>query len=320
MPNNRIVPIGIALFIVPGTRLAWAGFSTVINVPPDPAPAFVSSNTQLNVGIAGTIADNFEAGAPDAENRDIEININGGIVGTGFNVNAGSVANILAGKVGAPDYRGPGFPEPTRIHAGGVLNVYGGDTGPLQTQGGGTLNILGGRVGILSHSSPGANVVFSGGTVGWRFGIGENGALTVLGDEFRINGEPVSGLVRVGDSREIEYDSSSVYTGVLADGTPFALARDDGDYIDGAFILQKSTVAPVGEHLIDASMDAVPYGIRNGQVLNVANGAEVGDSFNAGRNSTLNVGEGGTVGTNMEAIGAEINLDGGQIMGRAGGI
>ena len=49
--------------------------------------------------------------------------------------------------------------------------------------------------------------------------------MSIIGDEFRIDGQTIANLETVGDSIQIVVDVKSALTGVLADGTPFAFAR-----------------------------------------------------------------------------------------------
>jgi hypothetical protein len=66
-----------------------------------------------------------------------------------------------------------------------------------------------------------------------------------------------------------------------------------------------------GEFL--ASTNLPPLGIRAGQTLIVDSSAVVGDNYISAPGSTLEVQTGGTVGTNFEAVGAAIDIDGGSI-------
>ena len=62
-----------------------------------------------------------------------------------------------------------------------------------------------------------------------------------------------------------------------------------------------------------ASTDPVPLGIRQGQTLIVDAARVVRNSFNAGMGSTVIVQRRGTVGDNLEAVGAEVTITGGSV-------
>ena len=77
---------------------ARGDFTTIINVPPDAAPASIGSGTQLNVTTGGALPDGFQAGSPDGASTMVEVNMNGGEFGELFHAYAGSVVNISASK------------------------------------------------------------------------------------------------------------------------------------------------------------------------------------------------------------------------------
>lgn len=92
-------------------------FTTVINLPPDPLPDFIASDTQVNISAGGTLPDDYIAGAADGSTSNVEVNVDGGALGEGITIPYGSTLNMQDGKTG-------GF-----LVIGGELNLYGGFVG-----------------------------------------------------------------------------------------------------------------------------------------------------------------------------------------------
>jgi len=110
-------------------------FITILNIPPDPAPRAISSDTQLNLYAGGVIRYNFLAGTPLSTN--IEVNISGGTVGSMFGAYSGSTVNISGGSVGNYLY----------ANDGSTVNISGGTVGSdFNAYDGSTVNISGGSV------------------------------------------------------------------------------------------------------------------------------------------------------------------------------
>jgi hypothetical protein len=232
------------------------------------------------------------------------------------------------------------------------LNVFGGDAGFVTVYSTATINVHNGLVSTIRQSVSTANEVLvnmSGGIVSGnlqgRTGFEVNltggrtnnlraeagSAFNIFGTDFKLNGAPVAGLVQQGDSLPFNVPVDSLLTGVLADGTPFSIstfpfqpdlspAVSPIDRIfDGSLTLTMSAPPPPPSPLIiNAPGDPVPWGIRNGQVLNL--GAGVGDfsefgRFEAGEGSILNVVGGRRVG-GVDAVGATVNVSDGQIEGQ----
>ncbi len=176
-------------------------FTTVINIPSDPAPANIGSDTQLNLfeggslpnGFAlagtlhglnsnievnvegGTTGNNVLLGVPEGfgTNSDIVLNINSGTVGTGLTVNAGGVVNINGGTVG--DF--------LEVVAGGTVNLNaGGVLGDRVTPfNGSTFNINGGSIGEFFEPRNNTAVNISGGTIGEGFSLGFDTRVSISG-------------------------------------------------------------------------------------------------------------------------------------------
>ena len=283
---------------------SYAQFTTIINVPPDPAPASVGANTQLNLFEGGALPARFTAGSSGATSRNIEVNIQGGTVGEKFKARRGSTINISGGIFGGG----------ALMYAGSTVNLSGGtiQRSPNGFRVKGNMTMTGGTVGHFRASS-GSIVDIYGGALGFGFGTFDS-TVTLFGGDFRLDGGLLPGLERDGDTISLNLPATAQLTGILSDGTPFAFSDADSDYIrDGTLRLTRTPLPPVEPELITASTDPVPLGIRSGQTLVVDAGSFVPDHFNAGSGSTIEIGPGGTVGENFDAAGAVINMTGGVV-------
>ncbi|MCA9263900.1 MAG: hypothetical protein KDA60_08610 [Planctomycetales bacterium] len=265
-------------------------FDNVINVPPDPAPASIDSDTQLNIldgaDFPSSFFTPFDAGNSDGTSTNVEVNIRGGTVGDRFVANAGSQVNIFGGVVG------DGFTVRT----------------------GGGVSILGGQVGGSLYAENDSTVIISGGTIGDNL-YADGTTITLLGDNFEVDLEPVEGLNSTADQVVLDFPFFRTLTGTLSDGTPIAFwsGHFAGDQLLGTVILEKAVLPPIGPPLIDASAGSLPYGIRAGQTLVVDSGGTVGDHFNAGSGSEVSILDGGVVGMNFEVNDAVVEVMGGNV-------
>ncbi|MCH7752458.1 MAG: hypothetical protein IH898_09935, partial [Planctomycetes bacterium] len=154
----------------------------------------------------------------------------------------------------------------------------------------------------------------SGGSFGSSFDANDGSTLNISGGEYRLDGVLIGGLETVGNMLAFNLPDGSVLSGTLADGTPFAFASLDSDNIDpNTLTLIAAAIAPVGPAVITLPSDPAPLGIRTGQTLVVDNGGILGDNFNAGWGSVVEVNAGGQVGNNLEAVGAQVTISGGSV-------
>jgi hypothetical protein len=199
---------------------------------------------------------------------------------------------------------------------GGVINIREAIVGRVTPIAGGIVNMSAGQVGTFSGPGAGGEFNWSGGTLGRDFRASANSKLKIVGGEFQLDGQPIADLDEVGDRRQLDlgiHMELKELTGVLADGTPFALGYYDDDYVGGSVILEVSSLPSIGPAEIVVGRDAIPLGIRVGQTLEVGDGHRLPENFNAGPGSILNVLEGGEVGEHLQAIGATVNVNGGKI-------
>ncbi len=341
----------VAWILLATGSVAHAQFATVINVPPDVAPDAIGSNTQLNVFEGGTIGYGFQAGASDGTSSNVEVNIIEGAVGQRFDAHAGSIVNVSGGVVefyfnafagSVVNISGGQVDNFFYARHGSAVTISGGLVhGRVSAENGSTVNVTGGSVRGDIYAYPNSAVNISGGSVGLantfvvqNVGLSaqENSSVTISGGslggvrvlsgsevaldggEFRLDGAPIDGLETAGDTLAFDLPSGSLLTGMLADGTPFAFSDFDRDRIEaGTLTLRNQSLPPVGSALLTASVDSIPLGIRAGQHLVVDSGGVVEKNFSAGRGSSVHVMEGGTVGYNFEAVGANVLISGGSV-------
>ena len=231
--------------------------------------------------------------APASIGSDTQLNLSaGGSIGFDFNAGATNGSSVNA-EVNI---------------SGGWIEIY------FDAYSGSTVNISGGTGFRLFEAHSGSAVNVSGGRVfGASFHADGGSTLNVSGGELRLNDTLISGLDLVGNSVPLNIPSGSALTGTLADGTPFALSSTDYDLIaDGTLTLVAATLPAIGPTIINLPADPVPAGIRSGQNLNIDVGAVLGENFNAGWGSTVNI-NGGTIDENFETAGAQVNISSGKI-------
>jgi hypothetical protein len=263
----------------------------LINSPADTVPNGARSGQTVVVSSGGAIPNNFTAGAGST------VTINDGTVGTNFKA-VGNQVNVNGGAIG------PNFTTLT----GSTANLKGGTIGDNALVGPGSIvNLTGARVGnnLTTYSG---SLTISGGVVGTD--VTQGGAITLVGTDFRFNGAPVSGLSQVGDKASVNLETGGSVTATLADGTPIVLGRQ-GDSI-GSITVQLSATPIPGPAVVNAPSDPVPLGISNGQTLNVNPTAVIPTSFRAGAATNVNV-MGGTIGSDLETVGANVHLSSGSI-------
>ena len=171
--NRHLFVLGLAASLVL-TRMTHAQFGTVINIPPDPNigdEGGIGSGTQLNLKGGGSIGISFEAGATNHTSTNVEVNVQGGLVGREYHANGGSVTNISGGSVGID----------LDANTGSIVNVSGGNVGNgLDAMALSTVNIAGGMVGAAMESF-GADVNISGGSLGNDFHILSDSLVNITG-------------------------------------------------------------------------------------------------------------------------------------------
>ncbi len=254
---------------------AVAEFATTINVPPQPSPDYIDTDTQLNLFASGQLSDDFVAGSFNGLSSNVELNVFGGAVGDNLTVNAGSTLNLFGGSVG--DF-GDAF-------SGGLVNVVGGDLGDFfDANGGGRVHIESGSVGIGFDAFSGSRVEFSGGTIGDDFNAKAGSSVSILGKRFFLGSDEITGTLVPGVP-ELISSRQLALSGNLADDTPFSLDLNSvdeplQDYVDplamltitllhpadydrngsvdqGDYLLWKQQFGATGDHSADGNNDGV---------------------------------------------------------------
>ena len=250
-----------------------------------------------------------------------EVSISGGSVGNGFRA-TDSVVRLSGGRIGHRFRADSGsrvmitggqFGQDFTAHEGSTVTVSGGIIGfGFVAEEGSNIFVTGGSLGDYARMEDGSHMEISGGTIGEAFQAERFSNLLIQGGEFRLDGAVIEGLENVGDQVEFVL-GAGVLSGTLADGTPFAFTRADGDTLSRSLVLEASALAPIGPVSLVASRDAIPLGVRNGQTLRADKGSVIPDHFNAGLGSTVLVEPGAVVGRNLEAVGAHIDVSGGSV-------
>ena len=269
------------------------------------------SNTQINIGqagslaadseidslsevniIGGNISDNFFASGFS------EVNLFSGGIGSGFNVTQGQV-NIMGGSIGAA----------FDANSGSEIKITGGSVGfNFNAFVGSIVNIGGGSFGNNFDANPGSTVNLSGGSVGSDFDAVPGSNLEISGGEFLLNGAVFSGS-------SLTLAAGQTFSGTLADGSAFIFSALVGDELNDVR-LNTTALPAVYTNLItvDTPLLGDPSGLRAGQTLTLQAGGELPPNF-AAVGATLDI-EGGRVGSFGEAAdGAVVNLRGGEIGG-----
>ena len=283
-------------------------FTTIINVPPDPAPSSIESDTQLNLSEGGSLGRLFFAGNQNGSSTQIEVNITGGAVGSNFAAFAGSIINIRGGEISGGFNAGPNS----------VVNLSGGSVGrvsiafsSLIASSDSTVNIMGGEVGRQSLALAGSTINLSGGTLGPFFSANLGSTLNISGGEFFLNGEQVTGLDEAGDSINVDLSGVNL-TATLADGTVRVFGPLRFDDVRNANVNLISSPLPPIVDIVNIPSDTVPSGLRAGQTLNLTAGGGLPDFF-ATTGSTINIG-GGAAGKHLLiGVGSTLNISGGMV-------
>ncbi len=222
--------------------------------------------------------------------------LTGGIVGNDFTAEAGGVVNVSGGVVG----------DKFTALPGSKVSVSGGTFGERFDSFGAELTVTGGVFGrafrVLAQPAK-----ISGGSFGFGFNVtGPNAQLE--GGDFQLNGAAVSdfALLRFG---------LDVFSGRLKDGTIFILSPQAGDFlgdgVHGGVMLLSAVVPPASATPVTVSTLSSMKGLRQGQTLTLVNGGALSRNF-AAVGATLNI-EGGDTGEGLEVLNSHVNISGGAV-------
>jgi hypothetical protein len=250
----------------------------------------------LNI-IGGEVGRNFIAFSGN------QINISGGVIKSGFTLHEdGNELNITGGV----------FEGGIRVGAGNMADISGGMVQGLYAETGGAVHLRGGHVALGVEVDEGGSFHYSGGGVQRSFQIGPNSSLNVNAQAFFLDGIPIPGLNVPGDSIPFNLPNGSRLTILFPDGIARAFEQARGDSIaDGTLTL--SRVTPGTEtYIFNVPTDSAPTGIGMGHTLNLQDGGALGYNFYAyGADVSI---LGGTVGENFLADGGTtVNISGGTV-------
>lgn len=283
----------------------------------------------INLEAYGNAVVNLEGGrlGPFADLYDQAIiNVRGGIIasggglppGLGLYAHPGTTVNIESGG-GRLDIEenvtvnmSGGHLGTLTVPGGSVMNYSGGDmNGNLAPVGGGQVLMSGGNAQGATVATGGV-LDWSGGTIGDSVAFSTGAVVTIQGDEFRLDNVPIAGLPGVGDSLALNVPAGAILSGVLSDGSPFAIVTSESASVaDGSLTLQRSGL-PTFEANVSIAEPSVLLGVRSGQSMTVTTGGTLPRNTTVAPDGVLIV-DGGSVGGNLEALAAEIQLLSGTI-------
>ncbi len=164
-----------------------APMSTLINLPTDEVPNGLRNGQTLIVDDGGDVPDNFNSDVGSAMTV-----MSGATVGYGFEA-LGSSVRITGGTIG----------DAFDAFSGAIVSISGGTIGD----------------GFSAHQ--GSAIEISGGLLGPNFRAFEGSTVNLIGDEFLLNGEPISGM-ELSQPFTLT-DRSGRLSGRFADGSPFEI-------------------------------------------------------------------------------------------------
>lgn len=299
MPRSR--SLVLPLLFLSSSAIA---FDTVINLPPGPLGP-IGSNTQVNLLEGGVLSGLSFSGTTS----NVEINLLGGTVTGDIDARPSNLVTISGGKsdgeftrvqfttgvLTGGDYDWIKAEQVTmtggrwRLLSASNLSMSGGSVGELIVTGGSVAAVEAGRVGTISVRDSSTQGVI-------------DGRLRLLGGEFRLNGQPVSGLTGL--------ERGDVLTGVLSSGTSFVFGAGDGA-VEESLELVNVGAPPVTHTVIDLATDPLPDGLRPGQTLIAHAGDDLGDAFHANQ-ANINLGA-ATIGNYSKILGGVLTIDGGVV-------
>jgi hypothetical protein len=165
--------------------------------------------------------------------EDSRVNILGGRVNTSVWAYDRSNVAIVGGEIGGPILAWDTV----------VIDISGGTLGSwVQTFDDVQATISGGQISLFVEAWDYSRVTISGGTIGGRIAAIRNGLITLVGEDFTVNGTPVD----YGDFASA-YGTTGVITGILKNGdvlnNSFALVHPGADI---TFIPEPGTILLVG--------------------------------------------------------------------------
>lgn len=319
----------------PAPRGLRPGQTLLLSAGGEIGDAFTTSSGSVVRMDGGTIGRSFKSmgsfvSMSGGEIGDLELfhgslaNLDGGSVDWGVSVHNGALLNLNGGDIR----------HVLSVRSGGVARVSGGtiqgqrvyvNSGGSLTATGGTIHssIIVADAKMVLHGGlfldridgrKGSKIVLHGGQLGDGFRTYEESQVLIHGHDLRIDGILVSELLPR-EPRQIYLPTGAVLSGVYANGTPFAFTSSDGDHFHSGTL---SIGVPVtfssrGTHYYPYPWPIVSRkGILPNESLTLNAEDTIHENFTAGWGSHLVV-DGGSIGENFEAVGADVHLINGHI-------
>jgi hypothetical protein len=303
----RLVVVTAGLLAACGGEQVRGQFSKIVNVPPNPAPEYIDSNTQVNVLTGGVLPQFVQSGYVTGTARNIEVNVMGGTVGQGFEAYGGTVMNVSAGIVR----------ENMDAIGSSVVNISGGSVGhSFSAANGAMVNVIGGALAESAYVNK-SKMKVSSGSVGHSLHIYDGSTLDVLGGE-------------VGVGMSIDESTANISAGLvgggilLTEGVLNVTGGTVGNNINSAFgSAVNISGGAVGSGLLlqTASRLTLQAGslganaeLRGNDIVANISGGTVGASMRLEFGAKLNL-SGGSVGTNFKLNWGTVNASGGTFEG-----
>ncbi len=222
----------------------------------------------------------------------------GGRIGTVVDAIAGTEVNVRGGVVGSSfDAR-----------SGSEVNISGGVVGSnFQAFAGSEVNMSGGRLGGGFDADAGSVVSIRGGSFGRLFEAMPGSDVELIGAAFRLNQNSYNASV-------ITLNDADLFTGTLEDGSVFIFSPLGGDSLSGVTLTAPPVPLPppdLNPRVLTTAMTDGPSGLRAGQTLTVRDGGVLGEYFGA-VGATLNV-EGGEIAAGLEVVESVVNITAGSV-------
>jgi hypothetical protein len=242
-----------------------------------------------------------------------EVNIPGGTVGSDVFIGTEAVVNVLGGVVGPFLDAGLADRSSTNVIFNVLAGIVGGGSdiysGTIMTMHGGLLGLIPGSGGDGIDFYFGSYAKIDGGTFDYDVDTFAGSDVHICGCDFELDGEPLI----VGSELQFDIPVGSILTGVLTDGTPFALGTPLDDEIGNDTLTLHCTALPaVGPATVNVPPSTAVKSIRGNQTLTVGPGGVIDDFFRTGSGSTLVV-AGGTVGREAQVVGTNITISSGRV-------
>lgn len=201
----------------------------------------------------------------------------------------------------------PPGPAPFEAGAATQVNLNAGGALPhgFTARFGSEVNINGGHVGVSFSANAGSVVNVRGGALGQDFDAEANSDVEFFGAEFQLNGAPYL-------ASTITLSGSDVFSGTLADGSPFIVSPLSAEVFHGVHLTAETLLAyDTAPILVDGSHPATVNGLRAGQALTMAAGGAIGGTF-AVVDATVEV-NGGHLAEQLKVSGGTVTMTAGSI-------